>query len=139
MSNSNTDTKYNIPDGHWNDSSSEPAADDTDEDDNEDEGARVSLESQTVDVRHEEANRLVRYRVRVQHGRRDRFPLATHARREHQLAESGQWDLDGDVDWADVPVPVRQTVADVVSGVDSRADLDPGFRIFDDAEDGGRA
>jgi len=131
------DTKYNIPGGHWTDSSSERASDDTDEDKNDDE-ARVSLESQTVDVRHEEANRLVRYRVRVQHGRRDRFPLATHARREHQLAESGQWDLDGDVDWADIPVPVRQTVADVVSGVDSRADLDPGFRIFDD-EEGGRA
>lgn len=86
----------------------------------------ATLDHQVVVVTHYGAtDRTLRYRVVVGHGDHDWCPIATHARRAHQLAESTQYDPMGTVEWAALPRVVKDHVADVVADVDAPADLAP--------------
>jgi len=114
-------TKYGhlISDEHW----------ESDEDASQDEDPpRAEVRSQTVEVLWRSDPDL-KYRVHISHGDHRWAPVASHARRAHRLAESNQFDPMGDVDWTDLPIPVRERVAEVIAGVDEREDLNPGCRI----------
>ena len=106
-----SDTKYGdqIPDDHW------------DEDDEAvQEEQQAVTDSQIVEVLYRTDPRDLRFRV--------------HVDRAHRIAESNQFDPHGRVDWADMPVPVRERVAEVVDGVNHHSELNPGTRIINPEE-----
>lgn len=138
MSSDNKTTKYSIPDDHWDD--------DNDEEESESAAAdaaaesRTTVRSQTVEVVWEAEPRDLKYRVHIAHGENEWEPMASHARRAHRIDGSNQWDPYGEVDWADLPMPVREAVAERVAGVESPAALAPQTRIVNpEAGRGGEA
>lgn len=128
-----SETKYGnrIPDGHW-----EQDDDEEDGESDTDSQQRTTVDSQIVDVIWRTDPRDLRFDVHVSHGDHRWSPVASFASRYHRIAESNQWDPMGEVDWVDLPVPVRRRVADVVAGVDSHEELDPETRIINPDEDG---
>jgi hypothetical protein len=123
-------SKYSVPDGHW---------DDTDEDDDEEDDApRATVDTQAVDIVYErgpEPN--YKYTVRISHGDHDMEPFAVSATRYRRKAQQ-YWREEQHEDWVDLPEAVRRRVATVVADVDSRSELDPGYRVInpDDDHDG---
>jgi len=112
--------------------SPDDSEDDTENTGDEEPVHAAVVESQRVTVTFRRPDdRDLQYCVHVDHSEHDWSPLASFARRSHRLAESTQWDPMGEVDWVDLPVRVRQAVADAVAGVEERGELDPGFRVID--------
>lgn len=128
----NTNTKYSVPDDHWEENNDEESAGDA-----EDVGDRAQARKQTVEVLYQ-AERRQQYRVHISHGEHRWEPIATYGERHRW--KGNYFSKVEDVDWPDLPMQVREQVAAVVAGVSTPSELDPEFRIIDpdvDEDEGG--